>query len=70
MTVLKKPVSRRMERAEVFEAGKYRPVTVILYPNGLIGLRAKGLKTEYKLPIAKVYQMAVLATVQEKRSRL
>lgn len=60
MTLLSKPVSR--ETAKVYNS---RPVIVTLAPAGsqseaLIGLRLKGRRTMYVVPLSDVYRNAAL----------
>ena len=69
MTNLTKPVKRVSQRARVREAGKLRDIVVIVRPNGTIGFRAAGCKTEYALPITRLYYLAVEAHVQDKKKQ-
>jgi len=62
MTVLNKQV-RREASVTIREQGQNRPIVVILTPPGLIGLRAKGRRRVYTLPLETVYVMAVRAHV-------
>ena len=61
MTDLRKPVRRRVELPR-------GPVSVTLYPGGLIGFREKGRRVEFKLPLAKLFVMAADAYQQQKRA--
>lgn len=61
MTILRKTVKRTCERSTVFERGKHRPLVVSLEPNGTIGLRAKGCRTTYFLPMKRAWRMAAEA---------
>jgi hypothetical protein len=69
MTNLTKPV-KRISRGFVREAGQAREVVVILRPPNVIGFRAKGCRTEYRLTTEVCYLMAVRAHVAaEKREK-
>lgn len=61
MTDLRKPVRRRLTLPR-------GPVSVTLYPEGLIGFRERGRHTEYKLPLARVFVWAADAYQQQQRA--
>ena len=67
MTTLRRRY-RRVSSAAVFSRGRYRPVVVILEPPGtLLGLRLKGERRTYHLPLAWCYTEAVRRTVAVER---
>jgi len=60
---------RRESSASVFSRGRYRPVVVILEPPGtLLGLRLKGERKTYYLPLAWCFCEAVRRTVAAEKS--
>ena len=60
---------RRESSASVFSRGRYRPVVVILEPPGtLLGLRLKGERRTYHLPLAWCFCEAVRRTVAAEKS--
>ena len=61
MTELRKPVSRRV-------ALPRGPVSVTLYPAGLIGFREKGRHTEFVLPLARLFVLAADAYQQQRKA--
>ena len=61
MTDLLKPVRRRV-------ALPRGPVSVTLYPAGLIGFRERGRRTEFVLPLARVFVLAADAYQQQRRA--
>lgn len=65
MTTINKPIRRESE-ARIFDTGSNRPIIVSLYPKR-IGLRIKGSRTEYSLPITTALTMAVCAEIDAKR---
>ena len=68
MTTLRRNLSR-VSSASVFSRGRYRPVVVILEPPGtLLGLRLKGERRTYHLPLAWCYTEAVRRTVAAERA--
>ena len=68
MTTLRRHL-RRVSSAAVFSRGRYRPVVVILEPPGtLLGLRLKGERRTYHLPLAWCYTEAVRRTVAAERA--
>jgi len=68
MTTLRRRY-RRVSSAAVFSRGRYRPVVVILEPPGtLLGLRLKGERRTYHLPLAWCYTEAVRRTVAAERA--
>ena len=68
MTPLRRNLSR-VSSASVFSRGRYRPVVVILEPPGtLLGLRLKGERRTYHLPLAWCFCEAVRRTVAAERA--
>ena len=68
MTTLRRHL-RRVSSASVFSRGRYRPVVVILEPPGtLLGLRLKGERKTYYLPLAWCFCEAVRRTVAAEKS--
>ena len=68
MTTLRRHL-RRVSSAAVFSRGRYRPVVVILEPPGtLLGLRLKGERRTYHLPVAWCYTEAVRRTVAAEKA--
>jgi hypothetical protein len=61
MTHLHKPVARRIHLAPRGGRGNAIDVVVTLYPGGVIGLRDKGRRREYTLPLTTVYYLAAEA---------
>ena len=59
MTQLRKPVKRSLSL--VGKGSWRREIIVTLYPGGVIGLRDKGRRREYTLPLATVYMLAAEA---------
>lgn len=53
-----KPVSR-LTTASIRDGGKRREIVVIIYPNGLLGLRPKGTRREEQVLIEAVWYRAV-----------
>lgn len=69
MTALTRKV-RRESSASVFSRGRSRPVVVILEPPGtLLGLRLKGERKTYHLPLSWCYCEAVRRTVAVERKQ-
>ena len=66
-------INRKMHREgciTIFSNGRRRPVIIILEPPGhLIGLRLKGERHTYYLPIDWAYKEAVLAHVRAERRK-
>lgn len=62
MTDLNKKV-KRVTHKHIHEAGRTRPIVVILQPPGLLGFRAKGCRKIYYLPVENCYHLAVKAEV-------
>lgn len=56
----------RPTEARVFSRGA-RPVTVTIYPNGLIGLRLKGTRRIEYAEVADLYRQACMARVRAER---
>jgi hypothetical protein len=52
--------TRRVTRGRVWSSGKYRPVIVIVYPDGVIGLRLLGTRSEETVFAADVFRRAAL----------
>jgi len=68
MTTLRRNLSR-VSSASVFSRGRYRPVVVVLEPPGtLLGLRLKGERKTYHLPLAWCYTEAVRRTVAAEKA--
>ena len=68
MTTLRRNLSR-VSSASVFSRGRYRPVVVILEPPGtLLGLRLKGERRTYHLPLAWCFCEAVRRTVATEKA--
>ena len=61
MTSLHKPVRRGVDLPR-------GPVTVTLYPGALIGFRERGRRTEFVLPLARVFVLAADAYQQQRRA--
>ncbi len=59
----------RETRAECREAGRYRRIVVTIYPNGIIGFRAKGTRREYMMSAAWGYQHAVQSAAYAERPK-
>lgn len=69
MTTLNRKV-RRESSASVFSRGRSRPVVVILEPPGiLLGLRLKGERRTYHLPLTWCFTEAVRRTVAAEREQ-
>lgn len=68
MTTLRKQLSRE-SRGLVHEAGKLRPIVVILSPPNVIGFRAKGCRNIYNLTTEACYTMAVRAHVADEKRK-
>jgi len=66
MTNLKKQI-RRTTNGVIREAGKTRPIIVILEPPNLIGFKAKGCKKIFWLTVETGYVMAVRIEVLAKQ---
>jgi hypothetical protein len=62
MTMLKRKLTREAS-ATVFELGRRRAVMMSLEPPCLIGLRLKGTRRTFYLPVGKTYLAAVKAHV-------
>ena len=60
MTMLKRKLTRETS-ATVFELGRHRAVMVSLEPPCLIGIRLKGTRRTFYLPVNKAYLAAVKA---------
>jgi len=60
MTTLHKPVKRSVQLIPK-GGGSRLEVVVTLYPGGVIGLRDKGRRKEYTLPLSTVYYLAAEA---------
>jgi hypothetical protein len=62
------PITRKLKRegrSTIFSNGRRRPVVVILEPPGdVLGLRLKGERTTYYLPLDWCYRQAVVATIR------
>lgn len=61
MTKLNKQLKRKVEGVLP------RPLTVTLYPGGVIGFREGKGRTEYILPLITCYKYAVLASQKDKK---
>lgn len=70
MTALRRRL-RRESASRVFSQGRSRPIVVILEPPGtLLGLRLKGERRTYQLPLDWCYTMAIrMSVAEEKRKR-
>lgn len=62
MTMLKRKLTRETS-ATIFESGRHRAVMVSLEPPCLIGLRLKGTRRTFYLPVDRAYLSAVKAHV-------
>ena len=62
MTMLKRKLTRETS-ATIFETGRQRAVMVSLEPPCLIGLRLKGTRRTFYLPVDRAYLAAVKAHV-------
>jgi hypothetical protein len=62
MTMLKRKLTRETS-ATIFESGRHRAVMVSLDPPYLIGLRLKGTRRTFYLPVDRAYLAAVKAHV-------
>jgi len=60
MTSLHKPVKRTLD-LPLKGSSRTRAIIVTLYPGGVIGLRDKGRRREYTLPLTTVYALAAEA---------
>lgn len=73
MTQLTKPVTRRTELDPRLGRKAAGAVSVTLYPDSSIGFRKLKCRTEFRLPLASVYSLAMKAAIAkekaEKRSR-
>lgn len=68
MTDLKKPIRRSTtllldNRQQARERDR---ITVTLYPDNTIGFRAHKRRTEYRLPLAVVYKLAIVEQGKER----
>lgn len=63
---LNKPVRR--ETSEYVRDKGLRPLVVILYPAGHIGLRAKGCRSEIHVPLMAVYSLGMKMQVAARRA--
>lgn len=61
MTHLRTPVKRSVSLIPRGGTGNHLDVVVTLYPGGVIGLRDKGRRKEYTLPLTTVYYQAAEA---------
>lgn len=61
MTHLAKPVKRSCRIEPKGGRGNHLDVVVTLYPGAVIGLRDKGRRKEYTLPLSTVYYLAAEA---------
>jgi len=61
MTPLKKPLRRQVHLAPRGGSGTHLEVIITLYPGGMIGLRDKGRRKEYTLPLTMIYCLAAEA---------
>lgn len=64
MTHLHKPVSRSLKLEPRGGRGNRIEVIITLYPGGIIGLRDKGRRKEYTLPLTTVYYLAAKAEAE------
>ena len=62
MTDLNKRI-KRVSKGLVQEAGKRRPIIIILRPPNVLGFRAKGCRREYQLTAEACWTMAIKADV-------
>jgi len=68
MTTLRRPVVRIVSTA-LFSQGRCRPLVVSLKPPGdVLGLRLKGERRTYWLPLGWCYAQAVRLAVAQKRA--
>lgn len=65
MTKIKKKLVR-CSAAQVFDGGKNRAIVVTLGPK-TIGLRTKGTREEYMIPIATVLRLAIEAKIRSRK---
>jgi len=63
-TIATRPVTRQTS-ATTFERGR-RPIIITIHPCGDIELRAKGLKTSYRLTLEAMYALAVKKDIEAK----
>jgi hypothetical protein len=64
MTTLTKPIARECRIEPRGGKASTLQVIVTLYPGGVIGLRDKGRRKEYTLPLSTVYYLAAEAEAQ------
>jgi hypothetical protein len=68
------PVTRKLKResrSTIFSNGRRRPVVLILEPPGdVLGLRLKGERTTYYLPLDWCYRQAVMAALRPANQRV
>jgi hypothetical protein len=62
MTKLTKPVRRTVDDVA------REDIVLTLYPSKMIGLRRKRCRTEYTLPLATVYRLAIQAALAQKKA--
>ena len=63
-------LNKRIDRettVTVFSRGQYRPIIVSLNPNNTLGLRLKGTRQRFDLPLDSCYDLAVKASLFEAR---
>ena len=68
MTNLLKPVSRRTELDPRLGRKAAGAVSVTLYPDSSIGFRKLKCRTEFRLPLAAVYSLAMKAAAAKERA--
>lgn len=68
MTKTKRKVTVRETDAKVFEVGHYKPIIVSVHPK-YIGFRLKGRGKTYNLAIERLYILAVMADIEDKRRK-
>lgn len=54
--------TREIERetaATVYDGGEHRPIVLIIKPGKSLGVRLKGTRTRYEVPVNAVWRMAV-----------
>lgn len=65
-TKLTKPVARDSNEL-IRDRGKMRSLIITVYPNGMIGLRMKGCRTEETISMRSCYDSAIKQRVMAER---
>ncbi len=68
MTALHKPITRRTDLDPRLGRKAASAVSVTLYPDATIGFRKLKCRTEFRLPLASVYSLAMKAAAAKERA--